>query len=136
MDTVFANRLLGVLIENAARILRAGYGVNYAESTFFEIVRLLRQESSVVPDFISKVANTLEAVDPGRLEPGMVPRELIELVAYEFRWRALMDLAQQRVQLHFAGDAKLAIGDVSHGIMEAFFDNWADKELYYHYRQT
>jgi hypothetical protein len=50
----------------------------------------------------------------------MVPRELIEVVAHEFRWRALKDLAQQRVQLHFAGDAKLAIGDVSHRIMKLF----------------
>lgn len=133
MDTVLASKLLDILVENGARILRAGFGVNYAESTFFEIVRLLRQEASVVPHFLSMTRDTLDVNDPGLLEPGMLPRELIELVAHEFRWKELEELAQWRIHRHFSGDVRLAVGDVSSGISEALRDDWADREFYRHY---
>jgi hypothetical protein len=133
METVLANRLLDILIDNAARILHAGYGLNHAGSTLFEVIQLLRQESSVVPYFLSKIEVTLEASDPGELKPGMVPRELIELAAHEFRWEILTVMAQQRVLRHFCGDAKLAIGDVAHGIQEALLEDWPDREFYSFY---
>jgi hypothetical protein len=136
MDASFATRLLDILIENSARILRAGFGVNHAEETFFEVIRLLQNERAVLPHLLDKIRDTLETRDPGLLEPGMVPQELIELIAHEFRWKELEVLAQKRIGRYFGGDASLAVGDVAHGISEALLDDWQDRELYSHYREA
>ena len=44
MDSVSARKLLDIQIENALRILSAGFGVNHAEATFFDTIQLLREE--------------------------------------------------------------------------------------------
>jgi hypothetical protein len=66
----------------------------------------------------------------------MVPPELIQLIAHEFRWREIEKLAQQRIDHYFGGDASLAVGDVAHGISEALRDDWQDREFYGHYREA
>jgi hypothetical protein len=134
MDASFASRLLDILIENALRIMAAGFGVNWAESSFFDVVRLLRQEKMLKGYFLEKVRATFAMPAPGRLDPGMVPIELIELVAHEFRWPELQELAQQRIRMFFGGDAALAIGDIARRLSEAYQDNWQDREFYEQYK--
>lgn len=134
MDANFSQKLLDVLIENALRILAAGFGVNWAESSFFDIVRLLQKEEVLKEYFLERVRTTFAMSSPGSLDPGTVPTELIELVAHEFRWPELQVLAQQRINTVFGGDAMLAIGDVAHRLQEAYKDDWQDREFYEHYR--
>lgn len=135
MDASFAKKLLDVLIENALRILAAGFGVNWAESSFFDVVRLLRQEEVLKGYFLERVRATFAMPAPGGLSPGTVPIELIELVAHELRWPELLELAQQRISTFFGGDAALAIGDIAHRLSEAYEDKWQDREFYEHYKR-
>ena len=135
MDVASAKKLLDILIENALRILSAGFGVDSAESSFFDIVGLLRREIALKGYFLEKVHTMFSMPDPGRLDAGMVPKEIIELVAHELRWNELRDLADKRIEDYFRGDAARAIGDIAHNIAAAYDDNWADREFYESYRQ-
>jgi hypothetical protein len=135
MESTAAIELIDILVENALRIMRAGFGVNRAESTFFEIIDLLREDTTLKAHFLDKVRITMAMRDPGRLEPGMVPKELIELAAHELRWREFQQLAQQRIADIFGGDEALAIGDLAQHIPEALKDYWADREYYDRYRR-
>jgi hypothetical protein len=135
MDPTVVRALLDILIENAVRILHAGFGVDRAESTFFDIVRLLREESTLKTFFLKRVRATLLVAEPGGVDPGLIPIELIELVAHELRWKELKELAAERIDNRFGGNATSAIGDVAHHISEAFADDWPDREFYEHYRR-
>jgi hypothetical protein len=134
MDASFSRKLLDLLIENALRILAAGFGVNWAESSFFDIIRLIRQEEILKEHFLERVRATFAMPAPGCLDLGTVPTELIELVAHEFRWPELQQIAQHRINTVFGGDAMLAIGDVAHRLPDAYQDDWQDREFYEHYR--
>jgi hypothetical protein len=134
VDIDCAKILIGILIENAARILRAGFGVNTAEHAFFAVIDLVREHPVLKQDLLDRVAITLRQSDPGLLNEGMVPRELIELVAHEMRWDELRELAEQRVRDKFRGDWSFAIGDISRGIVEAQSDSWEDRDFYQRYR--
>lgn len=134
MEPAVANTLLDTLIENSLQILRAGFGMNWVESTFFDIILLLRQENALKAPFLEKVRATFAKRDPGSLDVGTVPRELIELVAHELRWRELQELANKRIEQFFGGDTRLAVGDVAHSISKAYDDNWRDREFYQRYR--
>src|SRR6478752_2465137 len=133
MDAHFARKLLDVLIENSRRILAAGFGVNWAESSFFDTVRLLRQEDSTKSHFLERVRSTFAMPAPGGLDPGVVPTELIELVAHELRWPELRELAVERINTHFHGDATLAVGDIARRLPDAYEDRWQDREFYERY---
>ncbi|HNI23406.1 MAG TPA: hypothetical protein PLK47_11430 [Plasticicumulans sp.] len=133
MDADLARKLLDVLIDNASRILLAGFGVNWTESTFFDVVRLLRHEASLKSYFLDRTRETLALPDPGRLDAGTVPPELIELVAHEFRWPEFLQLASERVDNLFGGDTRLAVGDIASRLPEAFDDAWRDREFYERY---
>src|SRR3569623_1901010 len=110
MDTTFATKLLDVFIENALRILEAGFGVNKAESSFFDVIQLLRQEASLKKNFLERLRKTFSVRAPEQLEPGTIPVELVELVAHELRWPELLKLAQERIDKVYGGDAALAVG--------------------------
>lgn len=133
MDLEYSRQLLCLLIENSARILRSGFGVDRAEGNFFQIIDLLREEPSLRDFFLELVGKTLEDRDPSGLGGESVPRELSELVAHEMRWPEFMILAQKRIDRYFYGDDLLAVGDVSKGIVLALDDNWPDREFYVHY---
>jgi hypothetical protein len=133
MDINLAIRLLDVLVENALRILSAGFGVNRAESSFFDVVRLLRAEPRLKEHFLQKVAATFALRAPGQLASGTVPIELIELVAHELRWPELLELAKVRVDKFFGGDTALAVGDIADRLSYAYGDNWQDREFYERY---
>jgi len=133
MDHSSSRRLLDILIENSARILRAGFGVNRAESTFFDVVDLLKENSSLKSYFLELVDYTFAKKDSGALDAGMVPRELIELVAHEVRWKEFLDLAESRIRKVFHGDGSLAVGDVAHGVIDAYKNDWRDREFYKRY---
>lgn len=134
MDISFAVKLLDVLIENSSRVLAAGFGVNCAESSFFDVVTLLKQEDALKEPFLERARITLGRRAPEQLSPGAVPVELIELVAHEMRWRELLDLAEDRILKFFNGDPTLAIGDIACRLPEAYDDNWKDREFYKKYR--
>ncbi len=133
MNVEFARALLDILLENALRILRAGFGVNQVESVFFEILDLLRTHLDLKTYFLEKVAVTLALPDSGGLEVGLIPRELIELAAHELQWEELRQLAYKRVHDVFRGDSELAVSDVSQAILEAFNADWPDREFYKRY---
>lgn len=134
MDISFATKLLDVLVENALRILAAGFGVNWAESSFFDVVRLLKQQEDLKGHFLERVRATFAMRAPGRLDPGTVPIELIEVVAHELRWPELQKLAHERIEKFFSGDTMLAVGDIAHRLPEAYEDDWQDREFYVRYR--
>lgn len=134
MNSDSAKKLLDIQIENAFRILDAGFGVNQAEAVFFDIVRLLHEECVLKQYFLERVNITFSFPDVGSLIPGMVPGDLIELIAHEFRWVEFLDLADKRIRVFFSGNAVLAVGDVSHRVTEAFRDDWPDREFYRHYK--
>jgi len=134
MDTEYAKNLMGILIENSARILRAGFGVNSAEHAFFAVIDLVRQFPLLKIDLLERVANTLNHGDSGLLNEGMVPRELIELIAHEMQWKELQELAERRVCDKFHGDWACAISDISSGIIRAQSKTWEDRDFYERYR--
>ena len=84
--------------------------------------------------FLERVRKSFASRSPEQLNSGTVPIELIELVAHEMRWPELLKLAQERIGRFFGGDEKLAIGDISRRLAEAYEDNWQDREFYSHYR--
>jgi hypothetical protein len=133
-DDIF-DKLLTILIDNSSRILLAGFGLGWAEATFFDIIRLLRQEDSLKSNFLSKVRSTFAISSLGGLTNGEVPAELIELVAHELRWPELLELAQQRIHERFGGDMDFAAGDVASRLFEAYKDDWEDREFYRRYRE-
>lgn len=133
MDSVNAKILLDIHIENAIRILSAGFGVNHAEATFFDTIQLLREESVLKQYFLERVEETFAMPDVGRLDSGMVPGDLIELVAHELRWTELLGLASKRIENFFKGNASLAVGDIAHNIAKAYSDDWENQEFYRHY---
>ncbi|MBK1654276.1 hypothetical protein [Allochromatium vinosum] len=135
MDCALARKLLDILIDNGTQILRAGFGLNWAEASFFDVIRLLREESSLKGYFLDRVGTTFATPEPGRLDSGTVPSELIELVAHELRWSELQVMAQRRIADVFGGDAALAIGDFAHSLVAAYEDDWRDREFYLRYRQ-
>jgi len=135
METASAKALIDILIENASRILRAGYGVNSAEHEFFAILDLVKSQEALRKHFIDLVARTLAQLECGDLSEGMVPRELIELAAHETRWPEFMSLAKKRVEEVFVGQQELAIGDVARSIFEAMDPCWPDREFYSRYRR-
>jgi hypothetical protein len=120
MDPEYSKILLDILVDNARRILAAHFGVDRAESTFFDIIGLLREDQSVEDQplkayFLARVRKSLES-HPYGLDEGDVPMELIELTAHELRWPEFKALSQKR------------------RILEAYDDHWRDREFYRRYR--
>ncbi len=133
MEYEGAEILLDIMIENSARILRAGFGVNHAESAFFAVIALLQADTGLKNHFLNRVESALNLRDPGCLDEGVPPQELIELVAHEMRWEELNIIAERRVRNMFDGDWSRAAGDISQHMIEAQNDNWPDREFYEHY---
>jgi hypothetical protein len=134
MDAKFSRRLLCLLVENSVRILSSGFGVNRAESTFFEVIQLLREEPSLREYFLEMIGRTLEKRDASGLDSGDVPRELIELVAHELRWPELYSMAERRLIKYFHSDASLAVGDIASSLPLAYEESWPDREFYERYQ--
>jgi hypothetical protein len=139
VDIKFGIRLLDVLVENCSRILSQGFGVNWAESAFFDVIRLLRQNDELKDYFLLKVQATFalrtpEILTPEILTPNTVPIELIELVAYEFRWPQILELAYVRIDSFFNGNESLAANDIEHRLTRAYEDNWPNKIFYERYQ--
>lgn len=133
MNPEYARVLFELLVENSLRILRAGFGVNWVESAFFDIIDLLRAQPALKAHFLQRAKATLTSPDPGLLSTGMLPRELLELAAHELRWMELRELANDRIRKVFRGDTALAVSDVSHAMLEAFRPDWPDREFYRRY---
>lgn len=133
MNIEFARMLFDILVENALRIQRAGFGVNWVESVFFDILDLLRTHPALKGYFLEQVQTTLSLPDPGRLDAGMLPRELVELASHELRWEELRQIANDRIQSIFGGDSTAAVSDVAQAILDAFETNWSGREFYKHY---
>lgn len=135
MDTKFGIRLLDVLVENCSRILAQGFGVNWAESAFFDVVRLLRQNEALKEYFLLKVEATFELRVPNQPSSGAIPFELIELIAHELRWPQILELAQGRVDKFFNDNHALAPNDIALRLSKAYEDNWSGREVYEHYQK-
>jgi len=134
MDIKYEEELLVILIENVARILNVGFGVNHAEPSLFQIISLLKEEDGLKEEFLEMVRFTFKANDPGNCESGMVPTELVELAAHELRWSEFKQIADDRVANRFNSDRSLAVGDICMRIDEAFNDDWEDREFYARYQ--
>lgn len=134
MDTEKAVELLDILIENSNRILRAGFGLNYTESSFFVIIDLLRSNLNLKEGFLCRVSLALNQRDPGNLGPGVLPQELIELVAHEMRWVEMNRLAEKRVQDFFYGDWSFTVSDISQKIIDAQSYGWEGRDFYAYYQ--
>jgi len=135
MKVESAKTLLDLYIECAARILRAQFGVNAVESLFFDAVDLLRVHPTLKGHILLRIADSFAAPDPGLLDGDMVPRELIELIAHELRWKELRQFSTQRVLNRFRGDWGLAVSDISMTVLEAFSNEWEDRVFYKRYSE-
>lgn len=133
MDTKFGIRLLDVLVENCSRILAQGFGANWAESAFFDVVRLLRQNETLKEYFLLKVQATFALRTPDQPGAGAVPIELIELVAHELRWPQILELAHERIDTFFNGNSALAANDIELRLTKAYEENWPGRAFYEHY---
>jgi hypothetical protein len=125
-----SEKLLHILIENSMRLLRSGYGMNNVESTFFEIIDLLRSNPDLKNSFLKMAEVTMSSNEPGLLDPGMAPRELIELVAHVLQWDEIRSLSEERIRTIFNGDRDSARGDISINVINAFDKSWEDREFY------
>lgn len=132
MDLLESSQLRDILIENCVHILAADFGVNSAETAFFEVVRVLEEEPELRISFISKVRCALFR-SSDRLDPGSLPIELIELVAQEMRWPELLQIADDCIQSFFRGDRALAVSDIASRIPAAFRGDWEGREFYRRY---
>jgi hypothetical protein len=133
MDFAIQQKLLRLLVANAQRILNAKFGVNAAEVTFFEIVELIRSEQNLKATFLEMAGETFLQPDGWGCTEHAAPLELVELVAHEFRWPEIADLADKRIEKYFKGDRSLAIGDIAMRIRAALSDDWEDREFYARY---
>jgi hypothetical protein len=66
MDIEYARQLLAIYIENARRVLRAHFGVDRAERSFFNLIELLREETKLGPIFVQAVRDSFIEHDPRR----------------------------------------------------------------------
>ncbi|MBT2747536.1 MULTISPECIES: hypothetical protein [unclassified Lysobacter] len=135
MDDTLAKDLFDTLVENSSRVLAKGYGIGWAESSLFEVVRLLRQEESLKSYFLERVSSEFSRRAPG-VKSTELSTELIELVAHELRWMELLQLAQIRIETVFQGDSVRAVGDISARLASAYDDQWEDREFYKRYRDN
>lgn len=119
-----------ILVENSSRILRAGFGVESAKSTLFDIVDLVRGDRDLESELIQLASKFLLSAEPGADETDVVPLELLELAAYELRLNELMDLAMNRVNKRFGGDMMAAAGDAAMRIMHAARDDWEGRDIF------
>ncbi|MBZ9768414.1 hypothetical protein LB526_16790 [Mesorhizobium sp. CA6] len=135
MDLEYSKKLLRILIHNSSQILNAGFGVDRAESSFFDVIDLLREVPHLREDFLLMVKDTLKNRDPSGLDEGSVPRELVELAAHELRWQEFRALANERVKSIFGGDVALARSDIAHTIAEAYQESWEGRQFYRRYNE-
>lgn len=136
MKLEYSEKLLEILVENSMRILRFGFGLDNVESTFFEIVDLLRSIPELKRPFLAMVEVTMNSNEPGRLDVGMAPRELIELVAHELKWDEIRFLSEERIRNRFNGDRDSARGDIAGSVIDSFDECWEDREFYKRLRRS
>jgi hypothetical protein len=55
------------LADNSNRLLQAGFGLNHVESTFFEIVDLLKDNPFLKEKFLAKTEASMAEFDPATL---------------------------------------------------------------------
>jgi hypothetical protein len=136
VDIEQSKKLMDILIENSARILREDFGVNFAENSLFSIIDLLKNQPKLKNHVLGRIATTLRELDPGLIDlnEGQVPTELIELIAHETRWAELRTLAEERISSKYNGDWRFARGDITQRILDAMEDNWENRDFYEHYK--
>lgn len=133
LDLRSAKKLLDILCGNANRIILAGFGIGPAESTFFEVVKLLRSHEDLKPYAIELISSVMASRNGGTTKDCRMPSELVELLAHEMKWGEFNDLAEERIQNLFGGDRELAISDLSFHVLEAVRDDWEDRHFYRKY---
>lgn len=137
MDIDRSKALLDIFIENSSKVLRSGFGVNYAEPSFFSVIDFLKEEPALKDYLIPRISSVLRENDPTSvdLKVGKIPVELIELIAHEMRWDELRALANQRIKDKYNGDWSFAPGDISQRIIDALGNKWEDRQFYKRYSQ-
>ncbi len=129
-----SEKLIIEIINFSRRILLQGYGVNSVEFCFFEVIEIVRSNKDLQKFLLKKIKHSFDSKDFDAIPEGSVPAELIELIAHELRWEELKHLSVERIVSVFHGDRSKAINDVSIKVIDAFSDNWADREFYKKYR--
>lgn len=124
---------LAAAIASLSTTLNDGHGIETVEDALFDIVDLLRVDPHAKTQFLEMVEQTFAKRWPYALGEDSVPSELIELATHELRWPEFMVLADKRMGEIFGGDAMLAISDVSHGVKQAYADDWEDRDLFERY---
>ena len=133
MDAESAIRLFQIYVVNSVRILNEGFGVDRAESNFFDAIALAKEHPSVRESAIEAMRLELQNTSAASIEVGQFPKELMELFAHETRWEELRALAVARIRDRFGGDMSAAAGDVAVHIIGALSDDWEDREFYQRY---
>lgn len=124
---------LAVAISDLSNTLSEGYGIETTEDALFEIVEMLRGNESLKAQFLAMVERSFMNRSPSGLSENGVPRELVELATHELKWPEFAILADKRIQDLFGGDESSAISDVSHGVKQAYADDWEDREFFQRY---
>lgn len=136
MDLSAAQQLVTIYVDNARRVLRAHFGVDRAESSFFDVIELLREEPNLTPFFIHAVRDSFIQHDPRSLEEWVLPRELVELAAHELRWPEFAEIARERIELLYKGDESLAASDPAMAVLAAYDPAWEDRQFYRRYQAS
>lgn len=134
MDLDASHQLLNLYVDNARRILDSDFGVDRAERAFFDVIELLREEPRLRDVFVGDVRKMFLEHDPRGLGEGAIPRELVELATHELRWPEFGEIARQRIEKRFGGDAIMAASDPATTVLEAYDSAWEDREFYRRYQ--
>jgi hypothetical protein len=89
MDIEYARQLLAIYIENARRVLRAHFGVDRAERSFFNLIELLREETKLGPIFVQAVRDGFIEHDPRSYQDGVCHKNWSKLPPTSFTGRSL-----------------------------------------------
>lgn len=130
METEREIELCGVLINNAANIISHGFGVEFCLCDINHIVEIVGNNPNLKEVFIDIISKTLRNRDPSGLAAGEIPREISTLLAYQFRWTEIRNLALERIDKIFKGSFELARGDVSYSLLLAVAGEASEVDMY------
>lgn len=118
--------LFTILIENVARILEAGFGVESVESALFEILWVTSNYEDSKEVLLGLIEGEIPRKCTGEMGFGSIPLELLELLIHEYKWKEIIELVE-------SSDSRSTTKMLADELREAMSDEWKGREMYRHY---